>query len=62
MRNKDVIFASNATSVEATKFMTYLRMIIGTVSDPIAASIAAYTLKGLASGGISSAATIVTTR
>lgn len=62
MRNKDVIFASNATSVEATKFMTYLRLIIGTVSDPIVAGISAYTLKGLASGGISSAATIVTSR
>ena len=60
MRNKDVIFASNANSVEATKFMTYLRLIIGTVSDPIVAGIDAYTLKGLANGSISGATTIVT--
>ncbi|WP_370199660.1 hypothetical protein [Bradyrhizobium elkanii] len=40
--------------------MTYLRMIIGTVSDPIVAGIDAYTLKGLANGSISGATTIVT--
>ncbi len=60
MRNKDVIFASNANSVEATKFMTYLRMIIGTVSDPIVTGIDVYTLKGLATGTISGATTVVT--
>jgi polysaccharide export outer membrane protein len=50
MRNKDVIFASNAHSVESTKFMTYLQLIIGTVNDPILTAINAYTLKGLATG------------
>jgi len=50
MRNRDVIFASNAPSVESTKFMQFLRMIIGTVSDPMVAAINAYTIKGLAAG------------
>ena len=62
MRNKDVIFAANATSVEATKFMVYLRMIIGTVSDPMVAAISAYTLKGLAAGGATNTATILATK
>jgi len=62
MRNKDVIFASNATSVEATKFMAYLRMIIGTVSDPIVTGVSVYTLKGLATGTVSNSTTIVTGR
>jgi polysaccharide export outer membrane protein len=60
MRNKDVIFASNATSVEATKFLVYLRMIIGTVSDPMVAAISAYTLKGLAAGGATNTTVIAT--
>ena len=51
MRNKDVLFVSNAASVESTKFMVYLRMIIGTVNDPLMAAISAYTLKSIATGG-----------
>ena len=35
MRNKDVIYVSNSVSVEATKFMSYLRTINATVNDPI---------------------------
>jgi polysaccharide biosynthesis/export protein len=33
MRNHDVLFASNASSVEATKFLTYLRTVIATVRE-----------------------------
>ena len=58
MRNKDVIYVSNAASVEATKFMTFFRMVNGTINDPIQTAISAYTLKSLASG---SGATIITT-
>ena len=61
MRNKDVLFASNAPSVEATKFMTYVRLVIGTVNDPIVAAISAYTLKGLAQGATVANTTIVNT-
>ena len=38
MHNKDVIFASNATSVEDTKIMNYIRVITATVNDPIVAA------------------------
>jgi polysaccharide biosynthesis/export protein len=59
MRNKDVIFTSNAGAVEGTKFMTYLRLIMATVDDPIVAAISAYTLKGLAQGAAAGNTTIV---
>src|SRR5262249_40893124 len=42
MRNKDVIYVSNSVSVEATKFLTYVRLINATVNDPISSAINAY--------------------
>ena len=59
MRNKDVIFSSNAPSVEGTKFLTYLRLIFNTASDPMVAAINAYTVKGLATGATTSTAVVV---
>jgi len=59
MRNKDVIFTSNAQSVEASKLLTYLRLITATVNDPLMAAVNAYTVKGLATGTLS--ATVVNT-
>lgn len=50
MRNKDVLYTSNAVSVEATKFMTYLRLVIATAEDPMIAASTAFTLKNLAQG------------
>ena len=50
IRNKDVIYAANAPSVEATKFMNYLRLIVGTVNDPMVAAINYYTLKAAVQG------------
>jgi polysaccharide export outer membrane protein len=35
MRNKDVIYISNAPSVETSKFLLYLQTITGTINDPI---------------------------
>jgi polysaccharide export outer membrane protein len=35
MRNKDVVYTSNAASVETTKFLTFLRTIMATANDPI---------------------------
>lgn len=35
MRNGDIIFVSNARSVEVTKFLQYLRVILATTSDAI---------------------------
>ncbi len=59
MRNKDVIYTSNATAVESTKFLTYVRLVIATADDPLIAAISAYTLKGLAQGTFSGATTVV---
>jgi polysaccharide export outer membrane protein len=50
VRNKDVIFASNAVSVEASKFMVYLNLINSTVNDPIQTATAVYALKNIARG------------
>ena len=65
MRNKDVIYTSNAFAVESTKFMTYLRLLIATAEDPIVAASSVITLKNLAQGAaattIVSPAPIVTT-
>jgi len=50
MRNKDIIYTSDAVSVEATKFMTYLLLINATVNAPITTAISAYSLKALVQG------------
>jgi polysaccharide biosynthesis/export protein len=58
MRNKDVIYASNASSVEASKFLNYVRLIVNTINDPIIAANGAYALKA-AIKGTSTATAIV---
>src|SRR5262249_45523366 len=45
IRNKDVIYVSNASSVETSKFLSYVRLLIGTVSDPITVALSAYALR-----------------
>lgn len=45
MQNKDVIYVSNATSVQAAKAMQYFRLIVATVNDPIVAATNAYVLR-----------------
>jgi polysaccharide export outer membrane protein len=60
MRNKDILYVSNARTVEHTKLMNYIRAINATVQDPIQTAIAGYTLKGLVKG-TSDASVIVTT-
>jgi polysaccharide biosynthesis/export protein len=57
IRNKDVLYVSNAATVEATKFLNYVRLIVGTVNDPIVAATNVYILKGLVQG-TSSAVTV----
>jgi polysaccharide export outer membrane protein len=57
IRNKDVIYVSNASSVEASKFLTYVRLIVGTINDPIVTAISAYTLKAVIQG--TSSATVL---
>jgi polysaccharide export outer membrane protein len=50
MRNKDVIYVSNSVSVEATKFLTYVRTVSATLNDPINYAINAYTLRNIIHG------------
>ena len=54
IRNKDVIFTANAASVEATKFLTFLRTIMATVNDPIVYATNYYTLLNTIKGTSSS--------
>jgi polysaccharide biosynthesis/export protein len=58
MRNKDVIYASNAASVEASKFLNYVRVIVDTINDPIVAANGALAIRS-AIKGTASATTIV---
>src|SRR5262249_28789618 len=58
MRNKDVIYVSNALSVESSKFMNYLRTINGTINDPIQTAITAFTLKNMFHGAASTTAIV----
>jgi polysaccharide export outer membrane protein len=45
MRNKDVVYVANATSVQASKAMEFFSLIVGTVNDPIVAAQNAYSLR-----------------
>lgn len=58
VRNKDVIYTSNADSVEVTKFLNFLRTIMATVNDPIIYATNGYALRA-AARGTSAATTIV---
>lgn len=50
MRNKDVIFASNAAAVEQAKIMNYIRLVTATVNDPIVTATNAYVLRAAIRG------------
>jgi polysaccharide biosynthesis/export protein len=50
MRNKDVLYVSNAFSVESTKFMNYLNTINTTIQGPIATTTSAYGLRNIIRG------------
>jgi polysaccharide export outer membrane protein len=54
MRNKDVIYVSNAVSVEVTKFVGYLATINSALTTPMNTAITALTLKGALKGTASS--------
>jgi polysaccharide biosynthesis/export protein len=45
MRNKDVIFVSNAVEIEQAKIMNYINLITATVNNPMVAATNAYILK-----------------
>ena len=50
MRNKDVIYVSNAATVEITKFLNFISTISTTVEDPIQTAISVYSLKAAIKG------------
>jgi polysaccharide biosynthesis/export protein len=50
MRNKDIIYVSNAFSVESTKFMTYLNTIQTTIQAPITTVTSAYGWRNIICG------------
>src|SRR6185437_5894218 len=50
LQNKDVIYTSNAASVEATKFLNFLRTIMATADDPIIYATNWYGLKAASHG------------
>jgi len=60
MRNKDVIYVSNASSVESAKLMSFIKLVVDTAYDPIGAATGAYALK-TAISGTASTATIIGT-
>ena len=61
MRNKDVIYVSNAVTVEITKALTFFQTVVNTVNDPMTAASDFYALKA-AVKGTSAATTIVNTQ
>jgi len=58
MRNKDVIYVSNSVSTEASKFLTYIRLVNATLNDPISSAINGYTLKNIIQTGTANTAII----
>jgi polysaccharide export outer membrane protein len=55
MQNKDVLYISNSSTVEAAKAMTYFQLIVSTANDPISFATNIFTIKGLINGTISTA-------
>jgi polysaccharide export outer membrane protein len=58
MRNKDIIYVSNASSIESAKVMAFIRSVVDTASDPIGAAAGGYALK-TAISGTATTATII---
>jgi polysaccharide biosynthesis/export protein len=50
IRNKDVLYISNASTVETAKFMEYLRLIIATGNDPLVATTNVFVLRNAIRG------------
>jgi len=48
LRNKDVLYISNAQSVETAKALQYFRLVVATVNDPMVTATNAYVLKNAA--------------
>jgi polysaccharide export outer membrane protein len=53
VRNKDIVYISNARAVEHAKLMQHLRLLNSTIKEPIDTAISVYTLKSLIKGASS---------
>ena len=51
LRNKDVIYTSNAHTVEVAKALQFFRLVVATANDPIVTATNAYVLKNAAASG-----------
>jgi polysaccharide biosynthesis/export protein len=51
LRNKDVIYTSNAQAVEVAKALQFFRLVVATANDPIVTATNAYVLKNAAASG-----------
>lgn len=60
VRNKDVIFAANAASVEITKFLNFIRTIMATADDPIIYATNYYNLLNVSKGVSTSVVNVAT--
>jgi polysaccharide export outer membrane protein len=60
MRNKDVLYVSNAIAVDAAKAMQFFRLTVATVNDPIVAAQNVFVLKSLINPPTSGTTTIIT--
>jgi polysaccharide biosynthesis/export protein len=55
MRNKDVLYVSNASAIETSKFLTFVATVVNTVNDPIIAANSAFALKAAINGAAGAA-------
>lgn len=60
MRNKDVIYISNAIAIESAKLMQYLRLVTATVNDPMIAAANAVVVRNTLRDSVSSGGLAVT--
>jgi polysaccharide export outer membrane protein len=59
MRNKDVLFSSNSSVVETTKFLVFLRTVMATANDPIIYATNGFILRNTIQG--TGSTTVITT-
>jgi polysaccharide biosynthesis/export protein len=50
IRNKDVLYISNATSVEVAKFLEYIRLVNATINDPLVTTTNVFVLRNAIRG------------
>jgi polysaccharide export outer membrane protein len=56
MRNKDILYVSNAEAVEVSKFLVFVRLVMGTANDPVT-----YTTNGFILRNVANTKTTATT-